>query len=180
LARLYSTFVHAMIRCAWQGGGHVRNIIGDRVMIVFDADGCFRRAAHTATLCNTAAHRIISTWSTRFDFRCGVGIDYGPMVVMKAGVPRRGGETEFYRSLVWLGRPANVASKLTDLAHKMRPAGEAGRYPPVLITSEVLDGLEVELDMEHPAYEGWSPEPLTVPGYGGLTYGANPLISLAL
>lgn len=178
LTRLYSTFVHVMIRCAREGGGHVRNIIGDRVMIVFDADRCFERAAHTATLCNTAAHQIIQSWSRHFVFRCGIGIDHGPLLVTKAGVPRRGAETEFYRSLVWLGRPANVASKLTDLANKSTTESAAGRRPAVLVTEEVLDGLHQQLDLDHPAYDGWVYQPVSVPGYDGSIYGCSPEFDL--
>ncbi len=126
LARMYSAFIRAMVLCARQGGGHVRNIVGDRVMVLFDTEACFARALFTACLCNTAAQRILKKRIKNFDFRCGIGIDYGTMLVVKAGVPRRGVETEFYRSLVWLGRPANVASKLTDLAHKVVRRSEPG------------------------------------------------------
>src|SRR5690606_1769140 len=69
-------------------------------------------------------------------FECGIGIDYGQMLITKAGAARRGAEREFYRSLVWLGRPANVASKLTDIANKSSTATEPrvceGYYYPLI------------------------------------------------
>jgi hypothetical protein len=40
------------------------------------------------------------------------------MLATKTGFRRHGSEQQNYRSLVWLGRPANVASKLTDIANK--------------------------------------------------------------
>ncbi len=118
LARVYSSFVRSMIAAARYYGGHVRNIIGDRVMVIFDKENCFTNAVNTAVLMNTIAHHIISKRVSGFDFKCGIGIDYGQMLVTKAGAIRRGEEREFYRSLVWLGRPANVASRLTDIANK--------------------------------------------------------------
>lgn len=130
LARMYSAFVTAMLDCVRQEGGHVRNIIGDRVMAVFDRPNCFVAAARTAALCNTVAHRVlaprVAALGEGFVFRCGIGIDHGTMLVTKAGKPRRAGEREFYRSLVWMGRPANVASKLTDLANKAATGGARG------------------------------------------------------
>jgi adenylate cyclase len=118
LAKMYSSFVRSMIAAGRYYGGHVRNIIGDRVMIVFDRKDCFVKAVDTAILMNTVAQYVLNKRIKSLDFRCGIGIDYGKMLITKAGAIRRGAEMEFYRSLVWLGRPANIASRLTDLAHK--------------------------------------------------------------
>ncbi|MEO7522335.1 MAG: adenylate/guanylate cyclase domain-containing protein [Gemmatimonas sp.] len=126
LARMYSTFVRMMIKCARHYGGRVRNIIGDRVMVVFDRQDCFVNAVRTAILCQTVAQKIIDRRITSFAFKCGVGIDFGKMLIVKAGASRRGAEMEFYRSHVWLGRPANVASKLTDIAAKPRVIKSGG------------------------------------------------------
>jgi hypothetical protein len=52
------------------------------------------------------------------DVKFGIGIDFGKMLVTKTGIRKHGAEQQSYRSLVWLGRPANVASKLTDNANK--------------------------------------------------------------
>lgn len=118
LAKIYSSFVRSMIASARYYGGHVRNIIGDRVMVVFDKDDCFKKAIDTAILMNSVNKHILNRRIKNIDFKCGIGIDYGKMLIAKAGAIRRGSETEFYRSLVWLGNPANVASKLTDIANK--------------------------------------------------------------
>jgi hypothetical protein len=107
-----------MIAAARYYEGHVRNIIGDRVMVVFDKEDCFEKAIDTAILMNTISKHILNKRIRDIDFRCGIGIDYGKMLIAKAGAVRRGAEKEFYRSLVWLGKPANVASRLTDIANK--------------------------------------------------------------
>jgi adenylate cyclase len=118
VSRLYSSFVRAMVRCAEQYGGHVRGIIGDRVMVVFDASNCFTNAVHTAQAMNTVSNHIINKRFKNGEVSCGIGIDYGRMLVTKTGFRRHGVQRHNYRSLVWLGRPANVASKLTDIANK--------------------------------------------------------------
>lgn len=118
LAKVYSLFVRSMIKCARYYGGHVRNIIGDRVMVVFDQDGCFESAVDTAVLMNSVCKHILNKRIKSTDFKCGIGIDYGKMLITKGGAIRQGAEKEFYRGLVWLGKPANIASRLTDIAHK--------------------------------------------------------------
>jgi len=118
LAKIYSSFVKSMISASTHFGGYVRNIIGDRVMVVFDKNNCFKTAVDTAILMNSISQHILNKRIKDIDFRCGIGIDYGKMLITKAGKIKRGAETEFYRSLVWLGKPANVASKLTDIANK--------------------------------------------------------------
>ena len=118
VAKLYSAFVRAMTKCARHYGGHVRGIIGDRVMVIFDCDNCFRKAVDCAVLMNSTAQYVINKHFTRNDVQCGIGIDVGKMLVTKTGFRRRGVEQHNYKNLVWLGRPANVASKLTDVANK--------------------------------------------------------------
>lgn len=118
LAKMYSSFVRSMIACARYYGGHVRNIIGDRLMVVFDTEDCFKSALDTAVLMNTVSSRVLNKHIKNTDFRCGIGIDFGKMLITKSGAVRHGAEKEFYRGLVWLGKPANIASRLTDLANK--------------------------------------------------------------
>ncbi len=118
LAKMYSSFVRSMIACARYYGGHVRNIIGDRVMVVFDTENCFKSALDTAVLMNTVSSHILNKHIKNTNFKCGIGIDFGKMLITKSGAVRHGAEKEFYRGLVWLGKPANIASRLTDLANK--------------------------------------------------------------
>jgi adenylate cyclase len=121
VAKLYSAFVRAMTRCAAEYGGHVRGIIGDRVMVLFDPSTACTDAVDTATLMNSVCRDELNKYFKQDDVSCGIGIDYGRMLATKTGVRRHGYERPNYRSLVWLGRPANVASKLTDLANKTTP-----------------------------------------------------------
>jgi class 3 adenylate cyclase len=118
VAKLYSAFVRAMTRTARHYGGHVRGIIGDRVMVLFDERDCFKNAVHCAIAMNTISRYIINEHFKANEVRFGIGIDHGKMLATKTGIRRHGNEQSNYRNLVWLGRPANVASKLTDAANK--------------------------------------------------------------
>jgi adenylate cyclase len=118
VAKLYSAFVRAMTRCASYFGGEVRGIIGDRVMVLFQPDKCFENAIDAAELMNTVCAYVINRQFVHNDVEFGIGIDYGRMLATKTGIRRHGNAQPSYRSLVWLGRPANVASKLTDQANK--------------------------------------------------------------
>lgn len=118
MAKLYSSFIRSMIKAAEYYDGKIRNIIGDRIMVVFNSDNCFTNAVNTAILMNTISQKIINERFKNNSFTCGIGIDYGKMMVTKCGTIKQGHENANYKSLVWLGKPANIASKLTDEANK--------------------------------------------------------------
>jgi adenylate cyclase len=118
VARLYSAFVRAVTRCADYYGGEVRGIIGDRVMIIFNSTNCFTSAVDTAVLINSVCRYVVNKHFAHNEVTFGIGIDHGRMLATKTGIRRHGSAQQSYRSLVWLGRPANIASKLTDQANK--------------------------------------------------------------
>jgi adenylate cyclase len=139
VAKLYSAFVRAMTRCAKVFDGEVRGIIGDRVMILFDSSNCFANAIDTAVLINSVCKFVLNKHFSHDEVSFGIGIDYGRMLATKTGVRRHGSAQQSYRSLVWLGRPANVASKLTDNANK---------------PEEVFDAVKVRVAYRYPGQLG--------------------------
>lgn len=118
MGKVYTTFAKSMVKTAKQHNGHVRNIIGDRVMIVFPTVNCFVNAINCAITINHIASRIINVKFPLVDFKCGIGIDYGDLKIIKVGRHIQGTEAQENRSLVWTGYPANIASRLTDVANK--------------------------------------------------------------
>jgi class 3 adenylate cyclase len=124
VAKLYSAFVRAMTRCAEANNGEVRGIIGDRVMMLFNNANCYTDAIDTAILINSVCQYVLNKHFTHNEVNFGIGIDYGRMLATKTGIRRHGSAQQSYRSLVWLGRPANVASKLTDNANKPEEASD--------------------------------------------------------
>lgn len=118
MGRIYTSFSKAVLKIAKYHSGHIRNIIGDRIMIVFPSKNCFANAVECAITINHVCQNIIKKQFADVDFKCGIGIDYGDLRVIKVGIPRNGNEGAENKSLVWVGYPANIASRLTDVAAK--------------------------------------------------------------
>ena len=119
MGKLYSAFAKAVVKAAHYNSGYVRNIIGDRVMVVFPSDNCFINAVECAITINHVCDKVIKRQFTGIDFKCGIGVDYGELKVIKVGTPKQGLEADENRGLVWTGYPANLASRLTDTANKI-------------------------------------------------------------
>lgn len=117
IGKIYSVFTHCVLLAAQNEGGYVRNIIGDRVMVVFPPENCFTKAVYNAITINHIA-TMINNMFENFEFKCGIGIDYGKLSVMKVGIQKKGAENDDNKGLVWVGYPANFASRLTDCANK--------------------------------------------------------------
>lgn len=117
MGKIYSVFTHCVLLAAQYEGGFVRNIIGDRVMVVFPPEECFKKSVFCAITINHIAS-LINKKFDNFEFKCGIGIDYGKLSVMKVGIQKKGAENDDNKGLVWVGYPANFASRLTDCANK--------------------------------------------------------------
>ncbi len=117
MGKIYSVFAHCVLLAAQNEGGYVRNIIGDRVMVVFPPEDCFKKAVFCAITINHIAS-LINKKFDNFEFKCGIGVDYGKISVMKVGIQKKGAENDDNKGLVWVGYPANFASRLTDCANK--------------------------------------------------------------
>lgn len=118
MAKLYAAFVKSVIYAANHHNGAVRNIIGDRVMVVFQPQDCFINAVECAISINKICNTILNKHFKFSDIRCGIGIDWGNMRVIKVGTHRQGAERASSKNLIWVGSPANIASRLTDIANK--------------------------------------------------------------
>lgn len=117
MGKIYTAFTKGVLNVAAYYGGMVRNIIGDRVMVVFPSKDCYKNAVYCATAIGNIANFIDDVFKD-VDFKCGIGVDYGEMHVIKVGVEKHSGENEENRNLVWIGKPANLASRLCDVAGK--------------------------------------------------------------
>ena len=86
-------------------------------MIVFPPNQCYTKAVKCAITINHIASMINKEFDN-FEFKCGIGVDYGKLSVMKVGIQKKGAENDDNKGLVWVGDPANLASRLTDCANK--------------------------------------------------------------
>ena len=114
-AEIYKSFLYCAARLITDNGGTITAYDGDRVMGIFVGDAQSTPAAKCALKINYAAKSIIMPAfkaqypQDGFTLRHIVGIDTSAIKVAKTGV--RGDN-----DLVWVGRAANYAAKLTELS----------------------------------------------------------------
>jgi class 3 adenylate cyclase len=113
-AEIYKTFLHCAARIIQKNGGTISAYDGDRVMAVFLGESKNSDAARTALDLRWAIDEIVTPQRNRvytsapYTLKHVVGIDTSSLFVAKTGV--RGAN-----DLVWVGRAANHAAKLSAL-----------------------------------------------------------------
>jgi class 3 adenylate cyclase len=144
-ATVYKTYLHTAAKVIKSEGGIITAYDGDRVMAIFVGDDKFDRAARAAMKLNWCVIHIINPklkarWSDLKDFsvRHNVGIDASDLHAVRTGV--RGDN-----DLVWVGRAANYAAKLTTLSADT----------PTWITKRVFDALSSKLKVSSNGENMW-------------------------
>jgi class 3 adenylate cyclase len=113
-AEVYKTYLYCAAKLIRHEGGTVTAYDGDRVMGVFIGDHQTTSAIRCALRINYAVSYIVNPAlaaqypSANFLVRQVVGVDTSPIRAVRTGV--RGGN-----DIVWVGRAANHAAKLTDI-----------------------------------------------------------------
>lgn len=113
-AEVYKAYLYAAAKIIREEGGTITAYDGDRIMAVFLGDSKNSSSATCALKINYAVKNIINPaikevyTSKTFQVRHVVGIDTSALFVARTGV--RGDN-----DLVWVGRAANYAAKLTTL-----------------------------------------------------------------
>lgn len=129
-AEIYKTFLHCASKIITSEGGVITSYDGDRVMGVFIGDAKNSTAARVGLKINWAVKNIVQA-KLKAQYpnadqivRHTVGIDTSDLFVARTGI--RGSN-----DLVWVGRAANYAAKLSDISSVM----------PTWITKAVYDKL---------------------------------------
>jgi class 3 adenylate cyclase len=113
---IYKSFLHCAASIIRDEGGSITSYDGDRVMGIWVGDSQSTPAARSALKINYAVKNIINPAFKKqygdryFDVKHVVGIDTSPIRAARTGVR---GEND----IVWIGRAANYAAKLTDLGN---------------------------------------------------------------
>jgi class 3 adenylate cyclase len=142
-AEVYKSYLHCVAKLVRAEGGTITSYDGDRLMGVFIGDSQSTDAARCALKINYAVKNIVTPAiktqyvSSSYQVKHVVGIDTSQIHVARTGV--RGDN-----DLVWIGRAANYAAKLTQL--RLEPA--------TWITKAVFDKLA------HKSKYGGNPETL--------------------
>lgn len=110
-AEVYKCYLHCAAKIIRAEGGSITAFDGDRVMGVFVGDSKNAAAARCALKVNHAVTQIVTplvqkSYSTDFTVKHAVGVDTSELLVARTGI--RGSN-----DLVWVGRAANYAAKLS-------------------------------------------------------------------
>lgn len=113
-AEIYKTFLHCAGRIITSEQGVITAYDGDRVMAVYIGENKNTRAVRTALKINWAVQEIVRVAkaaqypTNAYTVKHVVGVDTSNLFVTKTGI--RGAN-----DLVWVGRAANYAAKLSSL-----------------------------------------------------------------
>lgn len=130
-ARIYKAYLHCAAKVVRSEGGDITAYDGDRIMGVFVGTSKNTSAARAALKINHCVRNIVNPQikgkhpDQNYQLQHSVGLDTSKLLVARTGV--RGAN-----DLVWVGRAANYAAKLTAL----------GPEYPVWITGTVFDSMQ--------------------------------------
>jgi len=127
MVKIYRTFMRSMVECVRKNGGVTRQFLGDRIMGIFkslpdDELSASDKAIYAAIDMQTSVDYILNkNYKDEFNnqlISCGIGIDYGNILVTKVGMHglENNEEKEDELDFVWVGNATNHASKYADLA----------------------------------------------------------------
>ncbi len=137
-AEIYKSYLHCAAKIIKDHDGVITSYDGDRIMAVYVGERKNSRAALSALKINYAVKNIINPAilvqypKSTFVLKHVIGIDTSPIKVARTGV--RGDN-----DLVWIGRAANYAAKLTTLSSDT----------PLWITGEVFSVLSSNLKVHN-------------------------------
>lgn len=113
-AEIYKSYLHCAAKIIRSEGGSITSYDGDRIMAVFIGDWKNTSAARAGLKINYAVQDIVNPaikaqYDTTYQVSQTIGIDTSTLFVARTGI--RGSN-----DLVWIGRAANYAAKLTELS----------------------------------------------------------------
>lgn len=113
-AEIYKTYLYCTAKIIRSCGGTIVSYDGDRIMAVYIGSTKNTSAVDAALKINWAVTELINPalrkqYDTTYKVRQVVGIDTSPLMAARTGI--RG-----TNDLVWVGRAANHAAKLTELS----------------------------------------------------------------
>lgn len=138
-AEIYKAYLRCAAKIIRAEGGTITSYDGDRIMAVFIGKVKNTAAARTGLKINWACQNIIQPAiqqqypKTKFQIKQTVGIDTSKLLVARAGI--RGAN-----DLVWIGRAANWAAKLTTLSHDYPTRITKAVYEAMMDSSKISSG----------------------------------------
>lgn len=163
-AEIYKTYLNCACRIIRNQGGSITAFDGDRVMAVFIGDNKNTAAVRSALAINHAVVKILNPkvrkaypkLSDDFEIRHGIGVDTSDLFIARTGI--RGSN-----DLVWVGRAANYAAKLSD-----RREGKVALW----ITKDVHDLMNKSVRLDNQGASMWKEHSRSGP-QGMTIYGSS-------
>lgn len=143
-AEVYKTYLHCAAKIIKNEGGEITAYDGDRIMAVFVGDMKNTNAVTAAFKINYAVTNVINPAlkaqypSADFIVKHSVGVDVSEIRVARIGVRND-------NDLVWIGRAANYAAKLTAIS-------DPG---PIWITKTVFDRMKDSIKNKSDGSSAW-------------------------
>jgi class 3 adenylate cyclase len=159
-AEIYKAYLHCAAKIIRFEGGAITAYDGDRIMAVFIGNMKNTSAVKAALKLNHARFNIINSaikaqyTNVSYEVKHVVGIDNSNLLAARTGI--RGAN-----DLVWVGRAANHAAKLTTL----------NGYS-TWITKEVYESLDNSAKLDDKGYDMWKVHTWTQQ-MGRIVYGSN-------
>jgi class 3 adenylate cyclase len=147
-ANIYKTYLYSAGRILRKQGGTITAYDGDRIMAVFVGKTKRTDAVRSALEINYVVRCINNNTHVKennFKLKHVIGIDQSELLVSKIGI--RGDN-----DLVWVGRAANYAAKLTDESEKTSIRITDDVY------SRMMDSVKYKSDMDN-SVNMWNLEP---------------------
>jgi class 3 adenylate cyclase len=144
-AEVYKVYLHCAAKIIASEGGSITAYDGDRIMAVYLGDSRNTSAVRTALKINWARENIVNAKlrvlfpKTDYSVRHTVGIDTSRLFVARTGI--RGSN-----DLVWVGRAANYAAKLSSISSTR----------PTYITADVYNNIHESVKFSNKV-DMWSP-----------------------
>jgi class 3 adenylate cyclase len=138
-AEVYKTYLHCAAKIIRSEAGEITAYDGDRIMAVFVGEGMNTRAARAGLKINYARLQIVNPaikaqyQAETYQMAQTVGIDTSPLYVARTGI--RGSN-----DLVWVGRAANYAAKLSALGGGYSTYITAAVYKKIADVAKYTDG----------------------------------------
>jgi class 3 adenylate cyclase len=114
-AKIYKTYLHCAAKIIRSDGGEITAYDGDRIMAVYIGKSKSTSAVRSGLKINYAAKKIVNPAlknqypGETYEVKQVVGIDTCKLFIARTGI--RGSN-----DLVWVGRAANYAAKLTEMS----------------------------------------------------------------
>lgn len=137
-ARMYKSFLQAVVKIVKKYDGEVKSFNGDGVLAVFGGDYKCNNAALASYAINWYVVKVLRPIMEKYfsnnqklqdmEFNYGIGVDLGTVLIVRAGI--KGTDNS---DLVWAGNATNISVKLNALSSKSNP---------IYITNRVYNRLD--------------------------------------